>query len=561
MAVRPSARKTWVAGAAVATAVALAATGSLPGCGARPAPAVSAAATDSARGAARPAAPAATSAARQKLLAGAVAVLDRFDDFDEARGSELVFDRLAQWSRVAAASSGDSWRPDPLLDTVPERLRAAAPEPLDAVGFAAVPDVTFLRDERWLADIARVARGDAVDDVAIATNLFRWTVRSLALVSDPPLVPSETNPGSRWFLPGEILLAGRASAPQRAWIFLALLRHAGLTGVMLATSDAAGGNARPWVPAVVSDGEAYLFEPAYGMPIAGPEGRGVATVNEAAREPAILEALSLPDRPYRVQSPDLERLSVLVAADAWTASRRMAALDADVRSAREMRITVDASAAADAARSVLPEAARERPAGVWEFPWETVARRRTPGGAVAAAAMRELAPLQIALVPTDGAGAGRPMRPLYAARLREFRGELDGPTGAKTAYLAARPGRDVIAAAVRGLPAEQAEAARRLYGQMKEDAAYWLGVLTLSEGEYGAAIDYLRRMTLEAAPDSRWADAAQVNLAQAYLGLGKPSEAVAALRADRSPQRFGSRLLADRLEKQRPVTPRGPVTQ
>jgi outer membrane protein assembly factor BamD (BamD/ComL family) len=118
----------------------------------------------------------------------------------------------------------------------------------------------------------------------------------------------------------------------------------------------------------------------------------------------------------------------------------------------------------------------------------------------------------------------------------------------------------VIAVAVRGLPAEQAEAARRLYGQMKEDAAYWLGVLTLSEGEYEAAIDYLRRMTLEAAPDSRWADAAQVNLAQAYLGLGKMSEAVAALRADRSPQRFGSRLVADRLEKQRPVTPRGPVT-
>lgn len=555
MAVRPSAWKTWVAGAAAATAVALAAAGSLPGCGARPDPAVSAAATDAARGAARPAAPAATSAARQKLLAGAVAVLDRFDDFDEARGAELVFDRLAQWSRVAAAASGDSWRPDPLLDTVPERLRAAAPEPLDAVGFAAVPDVTFLRDERWLADIARVARGDAVDDVAIATNLFRWTVRSLALVSDPPLVPSETNPGSRWFLPGEILLAGRASAPQRAWIFLALLRHAGLTGVMLATSDAAGGDVRPWVPAVVSDGEAYLFEPAYGMPIAGPEGRGVATVNEAAREPAILEALSLPDRPYRVQSPDLERLSVLVAADAWTASRRMTALDADVRSAREMRIAVDASAVADAARNVLPEAARERPAGVWEFPWETMARRRAPGDAVAAAAMRELAPLQIALVPTDAAGAGRPMRPLYAARLREFRGELDGPGGAKAAYLAARPGRDVIAAAVRGLPAEQSEAARRLYGQMKEDAAYWLGVLTLSEREYEAAIDYLQRMTLEAAPDSRWADAAQVNLAQAYLGLGKTSEAVAALRADRSPQRFGSRLLADQLEKRRSVTP------
>lgn len=556
MAPRGSALTTWAVWAAVARAMSLAATVSLTGCGARPAPAVSAPANDPASGTVRSAAPAATSAAaRQKLLAGALAVLDRFDDFDEARGAELVFDRLAQWSRVAAEPAGGSWRPDPLLDTLPDRLRAAVPEPLDAIGFAAAHDVTFLRDERWLADIARVARGGAVDDVAIATNLFQWTVRSLALVSDPPLVPSETNPGNRWFLPGEILLAGRASAPQRAWIFLELLRHAGLTGVMLATCDAADGDVRPWVPAVMSDGEMYLFEPAYGIPIAGPEGRGVATVSEAAGDPAILETLSLPDRPYRVQAADMQRLSVLVATDAWTSSRRMAILDTDLRSTREMRIAVAASAAADAARTALPEAARERPAGVWEFPWETVARRRAAGAAVSAAAMRELAPLQIALVPTDNAGAGRPMRPLYAARLREFRGELDGPTGAKAAYLAARPGRDVIAAAVRGLPPEQAQAAGRLYGQMKEDAAYWLGVLTLGEGEYEAAVDYLRRMTLEAAPDSRWADAAQVNLGQAYLGLGKTAEAVAALRADRSPQRFGSRLLADQLEKRRPVTP------
>jgi hypothetical protein len=552
---RPSAWKTWAAGVAVASAAAVAGA-ALAGCGARRTAEVS----ERPAGVPRPAAPAVTSAARQKLLAGAVAVLDRFDDFDEARGAELVFDRLAQWSRVTTSLANGSWRPDPLLDTLPDRLRAAAPEPLDAVGFAAAHDVTFLRDQRWLADIARVARGDAVDDVAIASNLFQWTVRSLALVSDPPLVPSETNPGSRWFLPGEILLAGRASAPQRAWIFLELLRHAGLTGVLLATGDAAGGELRPWVPAVVSDGEAYLFEPAYGMAIAGPEGRGVATVNDAARDPAILEALSLPDRPYRVQAADLQRVSVLVAADAWTASRRMAVLDTDLRSAREMRIAVDASAIADVARTALPEAARERPAGVWEFPWETVARRRTAGDVVAAASMRELAPLQIAFVPSSESGAGRPMRPLYAARLREFRGEFDGPTGAKAAYLAARPGRNVIAGAIRGLPPEQAEAAGRLYGQMKEDAAYWLGVLTLGEGEYEAAIDYLQRMTLEAAPDSRWADAAQVNLAQAYLGLGKTAEAVAALRADRSPQRFGSRLVADRLEERRSVAPRGPVT-
>jgi hypothetical protein len=550
----PPARATWAAGAAVAGMVAL--TASLTGCRGRLPEGGATSAADPAGTAVRQMPAAATSPAeRRKLLAGAVAVLDRFDDFDEARGAELVFDRLSQWSRVASALMQGAWRPDPLLDALPERLRSAAAEPLAATGFAAADDVTFLRDQRWLADIARVQRAAAVDDLAIATNLFRWTVRSLALVSDPPLVPSESNPGNRWFLPGEILLAGRASPPQRAWIFLELLRHAGLTGVILATEDAAGGELRPWVPAVVIDGEAYLFEPAYGMPIAGPQGRGVATVNDAVRDPGILEALSLPDRPYRVQATDMQRVRALVVADPWTASRRMATLDADLRAMREMQIAVAADATADAARKALPAGARERPAGVWEFPWETVARRRAADAAVAAAAMRELAPLQIVIVPPDGAGAGRPIRPLHAARLREFRGDLAGPAGAKAAYLAARPGREVIAGAVRGLPPGQAEAAQRLYEQMKEDAAYWLGVLMLGEGEYEAAVDYLRRMTLEAAPDSRWADAAQVNLAQAYLGLGQTAEAVAALRADRSPQRFGSRLAADRLEERTPANP------
>jgi TolA-binding protein len=84
--------------------------------------------------------------------------------------------------------------------------------------------------------------------------------------------------------------------------------------------------------------------------------------------------------------------------------------------------------------------------------------------------------------------------------------------------------------------------------RMKEDATYWLGLLMLAEGQDEAAVDYLQRMTLDASPDSRWTDAARINLAAALVTLGKPSEAAALLRADGSPQRFGSRLAAERLE-------------
>ena len=56
-------------------------------------------------------------------------------------------------------------------------------------------------------------------------------------------------------------------------------------------------------------------------------------------------------------------------------------------------------------------------------------------------------------------------------------------------------------------------------------------------------------MTLQAVPDGIWTDAARINLAQALIGKGHTQQAIVCLRADPSPQRFGSRLLADQLEQ------------
>lgn len=478
-----------------------------------------------------------------KLLLGGFGVLDRIDDFDEARGMELVFDRLSQWQR-AARPDPTGWRADPLLSTLPADLRAAGGVPdLAAESFSFPGDVVWLRDQRWLADVAKAARGDAVTDVDVATNLFRWTVRSLAPVADPPMVATADTDAKRWWLPGEILLAGRASPAQRAWVFLSLVHHAGLPGALVATADPSGAP-RPWLPAVVCDGEACLFEPTYGMPVPGPGGRGVATVRQAAADPAILAALSLPERPYPVQAADLTDLSVLVVADPWSLSRRVAALAPVVRGLRDLRLSVDASRVGGAVAAALPgEGAAD--VRLWEFPWTTLAQRRSDPRRLAESLRRDLAPLAAGVPGRPSADRGL-VRPLFAARVREFRGDLEG---AKAAYLAARPPRDVVAEALAALPPAEADAGRKLLGQMKEDAAYWLGVLVLGEGAYDAAIDYLQRMTLEAAPDSRWADAARQNLGVAYAALGRDAEAAAVLRADESPQRFGSRLEAARLER------------
>ena len=490
--------------------------------------------------------PAANRVTGDKLVAGAVSAVSKLDDFDEQRAYEQAFDRLTQWSHMAGVEA-PSWRIDPLLTTLPERLRAGVEPILEQAGFDAVGDITFLRDRRWLADIATSARGDAADDLATAKRLFDWTIRSLAIGGDPPMVPSEATPGTRWYLPGEILLTGRASAAQRCWIFVELLRQAGIDAVMLATGDAQAGALRPWLPAAIIDGEAYLFEPTYGMPVPGPGGEGVATARQAAADPAILDALSLPDRAYPVKAADVDSLAVLAVADPRSLSRRMAALDKETTSRHGLRVAVDASAVAATAAKALPGEGRSF-VGLWEFPWESAARRSTPG--VELVTRRELAPFSITMAEM-GRGdrqAARLVRPLFTARVREFRGDLDGPLGAKASYLSARPSKVAIQQALQAVPPEQAATVDRLYRQMKEDATYWLGVAALGEGQPEAAVDYLQRMTLENSPDSRWTDAARANLGRALAALGRITEAVKVLREDGSPQRFGSRLLADRLE-------------
>jgi hypothetical protein len=483
---------------------------------------------------------------REQLLGGAVSILGSLDRYDEARGSEQVFDRLVQWSHAAGPIT--SREIDPLIESLPADLRTMGDGILNRDTFDAGGDVVAIRDRCWLAAVARTAKGDAVDDLAVAQSLFRWTVRSLAPVGDPPMVPTESSPGSRWFLPGEIMLAGRASGPQRAWIFVELLRQAGLDGVILATAGTAGGPPRPWLPALISGGEAYLFEPTYGMPVPGPGGVGVATARQAADDPAILAALSLPERAYPVTAADVRGVGVLVVADPWEVSPRMARLETELASQRGVHVFVDASAVAQRAAAAVP-AGSAAARGLWAFPWETVARRSL----AAQSLVDEIGPLELPMPGPEGAV----FRPLFAGRVRQFRGDLDGPSGAKAAYMAARPSRRAMAEAVRSLPEPQAAAITKRLVRVKEDATYWLGLVMLAEGQDEAAVDYLARMTLESSPDSRWTDAARINLATALIDLDRPAEAAVFLRQDGSPQRFGSRLLAQRLEAEPPRTDDG----
>ena len=49
-----------------------------------------------------------------------------------------------------------------------------------------------------------------------------------------------------------------------------------------------------WLCAALIDGQAYLFDARLGLAIPGPDGQGVATLNQALADPAILERMNFP---------------------------------------------------------------------------------------------------------------------------------------------------------------------------------------------------------------------------------------------------------------------------
>ena len=503
---------------------------------------------------------------RGKLLEGAITILDRLENYDEALAVDQVFDRLNQWIHadpVGDALASGQWNVDSLRGSLPENYQEmCTDEKLGSSVFDPTYDIVAIRDQRWLADIAKTARGEALDDIDIAVSLFRWTIRSLAIQSDPPFFATADSAGVRWFERGEILLSGRGSAAQRSWIFLELLRQAGLHGVMLATVDR-DGNYRPWLPALIVGGEAYLFEPTYGIPVPSLAGPGVATVREAVSNPAVLTQLDDESRRYPVAANDMSSLAVLVVADPQSLSRRMNLLEQKLFGGSAVRLAVDASGLGVLAVDALPQGERETAVALWSFPFEVRRRRESEDMAVLQALANELRVMGIVVEEkrkASGLAAGRrTIRPLYAGRLREFRGELEGPSGAKKAYLLSRPSNAAVAELVARLPDGQREAVRKIYEQMKEDATYWLGIATLSEGDYEIAMDYLGRMTLLASPNGRWASAARVNLAEAKIQAGDTDGAIKLLLEDRSPQRFGSRFRAQQVGSAR--TPKTPAVQ
>jgi len=159
-----------------------------------------------------------------------------------------------------------------------------------------MPDARHLEDCMLYHGIAARV-GGAGDDLTRARRVFDWMVGQVQLVpasslSGPGLPQAQARPY-------DVLLRGLATEAEgvwseRGWLFLSLCRQLGLDCGLVTYSPP--GVAKPvvWCVAVLVDGKAYLFDQRVGLAIPDAKGDGVATLDEALNDPAVLDRMDLP---------------------------------------------------------------------------------------------------------------------------------------------------------------------------------------------------------------------------------------------------------------------------
>jgi hypothetical protein len=197
-------------------------------------------------------------------------------------------------------------------------------------------DLCFLlRDvaQALQADVRAAGANDAtvkLTPLEQVTAAFNWVVREV-LLEDTSLIPTP---------PQFVLRRGRGTALQRSMIFLELLRQFNLDSDTPSSYpgclfiEPGSGQDKPdrvLAVGVVIDKDLYLFDPGLGLPIPGPDGKGVATLAQALKEPGILGQLTVNEKvAYDVRSERLQKSEPRLCVSLSALAPRLAYLDKEV---------------------------------------------------------------------------------------------------------------------------------------------------------------------------------------------------------------------------------------
>lgn len=152
-----------------------------------------------------------------------------------------------------------------------------------------------------------------------ARAAFGWVVRQVRLDSqDREPAPVEY-----------VLRRGSGTALERALVFIALLGQMNLDGCLIDCPLKAGDSAVDDRFAGVRVGrDIYIFDPVLGLPLPGPDGKGVATLTQLRTIPRVVEQLTVdPKTPYDVAPAQARQATVRLACSLSALAPRMKYLE------------------------------------------------------------------------------------------------------------------------------------------------------------------------------------------------------------------------------------------
>ncbi len=443
-------------------------------------------------------------------------VLQQYPRVDAVDAPTQALEQLNQW--ISSERHRGTWKQDRLVDDLlrrrPELGRLAAVRQLGMLSFPS-EDADFLQQTVWMRDVARNATAGSQGALAQCRQLFDWVVRNVQLEPDEPGRPALSA--------GEVLLLGRGTTWERAWLFILLARQLGHDVVVLAVPDEQQ-MPSPFAVALVDPAGLYVFEPRLGLEIPGPQARGVATLAQLAADDTLLRHLDLDsEHRYPLTSSELATVVPLIEASPPFLSRRMRLVQEKLSAHRHMIVAFSPSGLARR----LAKLDGMAPARLWDLPFDNLRRDRPVDDAALQEKEFMLKALQLEFPDTRlDRGKVISRRALWRGRMLQFSGEYAGEEGAAR-YLQLVRINDQRLARLAGLP----EPNPVILSMAQQDAAYWLGHTAYARRSFDTAAEYFDRYCLQADPDGIWAAAARYNLGRAYEAAGLTEDAIETYRS------------------------------
>lgn len=388
---------------------------------------------------------------------------------------------------------------------------------------------------------------DARNELDRIMGLFYAVVRDIKLNNnDLPITPFE------------VLMTGRGTAKERAWVFISTLRQLRIDGFIVVPS----GKEADWLVGVAADDGVLLFDMRLGLPIFRVKDHDddvlpstAVSMAELAEDDEILGSLGVEGEPYGLTDDDLQHSNVYLVGGPATFAQRSLTLQ-DVMAGEQIAVLCDPVQDLDGAPGLV---SRVKAAGgweaddvsIWEFPIKQLEEFSHLNEADQGRLNALMSPMKARVEREANEGQlvfTVPHWELYHGRIDQLAGVIGEHV--PTRYQRIRLGRlEVISEFElndgKKITVRSPEEFVVLHNRAAEDAMLWVAVYQYNEGDLASAIDgfYAYRRTY---PEGVWKGHVEFVLSLALAKSGKTKKAgeyLAKAIEIGGPQTAGYRLL------------------